>query len=288
MKNTIRLAVALGFACAAVGPANATSAPQETPDIVINDGEVTLPTTAPPPPAVEGIFDKIYSGWLFRDEQTRVMQMDDFENPGMVYADQGIDLWSKVDGSEGKSCAGCHNGIDSMKGVRAVMPKVNPDNGELWSLENYVNNCRTTRMGAEAWEWSSPPMKAMTLAISLQSRGDKMNPAIDGPAKAFWEKGKEIYYTRYGQLQLSCSNCHEDNYGQMIRSDHLSQGQVNGFPVFRNNGAGVVSIHERFYGCIRDTRGEPFKQGSPEFRALELYVASRGAGLPVEGVSVRH
>ncbi len=60
-----------------------------------------------------------------------------------------------------------------------------------------------------------------------------MNVAIDGPAQSTWEQGKEIYYTRYGQLELACANCHEDNYGNYIRADHLSQGQTNGFPAYR-------------------------------------------------------
>lgn len=288
MTKAIRSLGALGISLALTLPALAETAPTETPDIVIDGGAVTLPTVADAPAHLEGALgDKIYSGWLFRDAETRAMQEDDFANPSMAFVDQGIEAWNTVDGTEGKSCASCHNEIESMKGVRAVMPKVNAAGG-LWSMENYINDCRTNRMGAEAWKWSSQPMENMTLAISLQSRGMPVDVAIDGPAKPFWEKGKEIYYTRYGQLELSCANCHQQNYGQMIRADHLSQGQTNGFPVFRINGAGTVSLHERFSGCIRDTRAEPFEQGSQEFRDLELYVASRGNGLPVEGASVRH
>ena len=115
-----------------------------------------------------------------------------------------------------------------------------------------------------------------------------MNVRIDGPAAPFWEKGKEMYYTRYGQLEMSCANCHEDNFGNNIRSDHLSQGQINGFPLYRLKDQGAVSMHQRFVGCIRDTRGVPFEAGSQEFRELELYVASRGNGLPVETPAVRH
>ena len=168
------------------------------------------------------------------------------------------------------------------------MPKVNPAGNDLWSLENFINACRTQRMGAEEWKWNSDPMKQMTAAISLQSRGMASTIRIDGAAEPYWEQGREIYYTRYGQLELSCANCHEQNAGKMIRADHLSQGQINGFPTYRLKDSGIVSIHGRFVGCIRDTRGEPFKPGSPEFRALELYVASRGMTLPIEGLSVRH
>jgi sulfur-oxidizing protein SoxA len=111
---------------------------------------------------------------------------------------------------------------------------------------------------------------------------------IDGPAQSTWEKGKEMYYTRYGQLELSCANCHEQNYDNYIRADHLSQGQINGFPVYRLKQANLITAHNRFKGCIRDTRAETFGEGSPEFVALELYVGSRGNGLSVEAPSVRN
>ncbi|MDG2339748.1 MAG: sulfur oxidation c-type cytochrome SoxA, partial [Paracoccaceae bacterium] len=43
-----------------------------------------------------------------------------------------------------------------------------------------------------------------------------------------------------------------------------------------------------FKGCVRDTRAETYSPGGDDFIALELYVASRGNGLSVEGVSVRN
>jgi sulfur-oxidizing protein SoxA len=131
-------------------------------------------------------------------------------------------------------------------------------------------------------------MAAMEALISVQSRGMPVNVAIDGPAEATWEWGKELYYTRTGQLELSCANCHEENYGNMIRADHLSQGQINGFPTYRLKNAKLNTVHARFKGCVRDTRAETYKPGSDEFVALELYVASRGNGLSVEGPSVRN
>jgi sulfur-oxidizing protein SoxA len=73
----------------------------------------------------------------------------------------------------------------------------------------------------------------------------------------------------------------------MIRADHLSQGQTNGFPTYRLKQAKLISRHNRFRGCIRDTMAETFDEGSDEFRALELYVASRGNGLSVETPAVR-
>jgi sulfur-oxidizing protein SoxA len=115
-------------------------------------------------------------------------------------------------------------------------------------------------------------MRNMSALIASEGRGQVVNVAIDGPAQSTWEQGREIYYTRFGQLELSCANCHEQNYGNNIRADHLSQGQINGFPTYRLKQANLVSVHNRFRGCIRDTRAETFSIGSPEFVALELYV----------------
>ena len=99
---------------------------------------------------------------------------------------------------------------------------------------------------------------------------------------------RSCYYTRVGQLDMACSNCHEDNYGNMIRADHLSQGQINGFPLYRLKNAKINTTHGRFKGCMSNIRATPFKEGSEEFKALELYIASRGQGLSVETPAVRN
>ena len=273
-------------ACSLLFGVQAYADPDPVAELVVNE-DITLVTRAPSDDVITPNLPERYSGWLFRTPDTRALQMDDFENPGILHVENGLALWETADGTAGQSCADCHGDItEAMAGVRPRMPQVNAE-GALWSMEDYVNNCRTTRMGAEAWGWDSGDMKDMTAAISIQSRGMPVNVAIDGPAQTYWEQGRDMYYTRYGQLELSCASCHEESWGLNIRADHLSQGQINGFPTYRLNTSGIVSIHNRFRGCIRDTRAETFAIGSDEFRALELYVASRGNGLSVEGVALR-
>lgn len=278
--RTMAAAAALSMLAPAVGMAD--------PDakLVVN-GEIEMVTETEAPEHLEGL-RTIRSGWTFRTEETQSLQMDDFDNPGMIFADQGRDAWNTVEGDAGQSCASCHDEPESMRGLRAQLPKWNEEKGEVYTAEMYVNDCRTERMGAEAWGWNSQPMRNMTALIASVSRGMTVDVAIDGPVSDAWERGKEIYYTRYGQLELACANCHEDNYDNYIRADHLSQGQTNGFPVYRLKQANLVSQHNRFKGCIRDTRGVPYDIGSEDFVALQLYVASRGNGLSVEGPSVRN
>ena len=277
---------AIAVTLAAIG--TAAFADADDHQLVIN-GETEIVTEAAAPDHMENI-DTIYSGWRFRSEETQALEADDVDNPGMIAVDQAMDSWSTVEGDKNKSCASCHGDdpVESMAGVRAVYPKWNDDAGEVRTLAMQINGCRESQMGADPYGYTSAKMTAMEALISVQSRGLPVNVAIDGPARETWEKGKEIYYTRYGQLELSCANCHEENYGNHIRADHLSQGQINGFPTYRLKNTKLNQVQARFKGCVRDTRAETFNPGSPEFIALELYVASRGNGLSVSAPSVRN
>ncbi len=277
---TTGLATALGLAgCMAL-------ADPDQDQLTIN-GDISIVTEAEAPAHMEYV-STIYSGWRFRSDETQAVQMDDFDNPGMLGVENAMDDWAAVDGSAGESCASCHGTPEEMAGVRAVYPKWNEEQGQVTTIEMEVNNCRENRMGAETWKYDGGDMTDMVALISSVSRGLPVNVAIDGPAQSTWEAGKELYYTRTGQLELSCANCHEDSYGMMIRADHLSQGQINGFPTYRLKNTKLNSVHARFKGCVRDTRAETFSPGSEEFVALELYLASRGNGLSVEGPSVRN
>jgi len=234
--------------------------------------------------------DRIYSGWRFRSPETQALQLDDFENPAFTAVDTGETLWNTVDGNQGKSCADCHQEASvSMKGVRAQFPKWNAKLQRPHTMETQINECRTERMGAEEWKWEAKEMLAMTAYVGLQSRGMPVNIDVSDPGMAKWvEKGKDVYFTRVGQLNMSCANCHVENYGNMIRADHLSQGQINGFPVYRLKWGGIGSAQRRFKGCMANIRATPYKVGGDEFTALETYLASRGNGLSVETPSVRN
>ncbi len=281
-KMTLSAAI-VATAALFTGAANA----QVDLDAVLSIDGTTMITRAPAPDFLD--IDEVISGWVYRATETQALQMDDFENPGMIFVDVAIDDWNTVDGTEGKSCASCHvGGPEEFAGLRAVLPRWNEAEGKMFTMEDYINYSRVNYMGAEPLPLAKPRMDAMVALISLQSRGIPMNVAIDGPVADIWAQGEEIYYTRVGQLDMACANCHEDNFGNMIRADRLSQGQSNGFPVYRLKNAKLNSIQARFKGCMKNIRAEPYAVGSEEFRALELYVASRGNGLSVEGPSVRN
>ena len=77
-------------------------------DTLVINGEIEIVTKAPAPAHLDGALDEVISGWHFRDDTTQAMEMDDFDNPGMIFVEQGVEIWNAVDGGEGKSCASCH------------------------------------------------------------------------------------------------------------------------------------------------------------------------------------
>lgn len=231
----------------------------------------------------------IKSGYDYRGAKTQAMQDDDFENPAFLMVDQGEEAWASVEGEADKSCASCHgDDASSVKAVASTYPVFNEASGKLINIEQQINACRTGNMKAEPYKWESPAMLSMTAYLKSQGRGDVVNVKIDGPAAPFFEKGKEFYYARRGQLDMSCAHCHEDNYGNNIRADLLSQGQSNGFPTYRMKWQGVGSLHRRFRGCNKNIRSESLAYGADDYVNLELYLAWRGQGLPIEGPSVRN
>lgn len=283
MKRTIAACAAFAVSTALASGVIAGPGPDED-KLMIDGVEIKSELEAP-----EGHpLDTLYSGWRFRSDETQALQTDDFENPAMVAVEYAIELWDTPAGASGKSCADCHGDVEDMAGLRAIMPKWSESAGQPWAMEQWINWSIREHQGGEGWKWESAEMLAMTALIGMQSRGMPMNPETGGEAAAWYEKGKELYYTRVGQLDMSCANCHEDNYGNMIRADHLSQGQVNGFPTYRFKWQGLGSMHRRFSGCMKNIRAQPYKRGSDEFVALELYLSARGAGLGVETPAVRN
>jgi len=229
------------------------------------------------------------SGYNYATAETQAMQNDDIDNPGFLWVDIGEEMWSKVDGKAGKSCASCHGADGSeMKGVSVTYPKYNEQDAKLRTVQDEINNCRTTRMQAKAWKWESDAMLGTTAFVKLQSRGMPINVAIDGKAAPFYEKGKAFYNQRRGGLDLSCKNCHTDNAGMYIRANLLTNGLPNGFPTYRLKWQKIGSLHRRFRGCNKNVRATPYKQGSDEYTNLELYITNRANGLPSETPSVRN
>jgi len=240
--------------------------------------------TSPPPYSVKSR----QSGYDFLSQENQQLQNDEFANPGMLWVEKGKELWKTGDGLAAKSCANCHQDAEkSMRGVRAQYPKFDSRRKKLMSLEQRINHCRETHLRAKPYSYESEPLLALTAFVGLQSRGMPVNIQIDGPVRPFFEAGKAFFLRRRGQLDLACTHCHDQNAGQRLRGEVVSQGQSNGFPIYRHLWQTLGSVQRMFIWCNTAVRAEPLSYGSEEYVSLELYMAWRGRELPVETPAVR-
>ncbi len=231
---------------------------------------------------------ELVSGYYFANPDSRNLQDDDFENPGFLWMDVGEALWNKKEGDAGKACASCHQKAkDTMESAATSYPKYYPKTKKLINLEQRINICRKDNMKAKPFKWETNNLLALTIYVRNSSRGKPVNVSIPEEAKGFFNKGKDFFYLRQGQLNISCAHCHEGHYGNKIRADLLSQGHINGFPTYRLGWQRVGSAQRRFKACNRLLRAQPYAYGSDTYNNLELYLSWRGNGLPVETPSVR-
>ncbi|WP_420444743.1 sulfur oxidation c-type cytochrome SoxA [Candidatus Poriferisodalis sp.] len=228
------------------------------------------------------------SGYTYLSEEHRQLQDDVFGNPGMLWVERGRELWDQPQGDGQQACASCHGDAStSMRGVRTRYPQFDPRTKKLINLEQRINRCRTEQLRVEAYPYESEALLALSTFVSFQSRGMPLSVDIKGPAAPFFEAGKAFFMRRRGQLDMACSHCHDEYAGQRLRGEVVSQGQTNGFPVYRLSWQTLGSTHRMFAWCNTAIRAQPLAHGADDYVNLELYMAWRGRGLPVETPGVR-
>jgi sulfur-oxidizing protein SoxA len=228
------------------------------------------------------------SGYQDASPETRAMQDDDAANPGFLWAQQGEALWSQRPPGAERSCADCHGAAASaMRGVAARYPVFDPRLGRLVTLAQRIELCRVERQNAAPLPPESDALLGLTAYVGLQSRGMPMQVAIDGLARPYFEAGKTLFTARQGQLNLSCSQCHDGLAGQRLGGSVIPQGHPNGYPEYRLEWQAMGSLDRRIRNCLVGVRAEPFMPDSPELAELNLYLGWRANGLPVETPAVR-
>jgi L-cysteine S-thiosulfotransferase len=227
------------------------------------------------------------SGYEFLSPDTRRLQDDDFANPGMLWVETGRGQWAQPDPASGKSCQGCHGSAKSLGAVAAHYPKYSAAAGRVINLEQQINRCRSEHLRAAPWPYESENLLALTSYLSHLAKRSLVEVVIDGNAAESFARGKQIFYQRRGQLNLSCANCHEQHVGARLHGETISQGQINGFPIYRQLWQTLGSTHRMFAWCNQAVRAEPYAPGSQQYVDLELYERWRGRGLKVESPAVR-
>jgi sulfur-oxidizing protein SoxA len=216
------------------------------------------------------------------------MQQDDTANPGMLWVQQGESLWAAKVGAADRSCADCHGDArTSMKGVAARYPTFDAALGRPIDLEQRMNRCRSEHQGAEPFAWESEDLLALTAFVAHQSRGLPIAVGTEAELRPSSDLGNELFHRRQGQLNLSCSQCHDDNWSKRLAGSVIPPGHPTGYPLYRLEWQSLGSLQRRLRNCTIGVRAEPFEYGAPEAVALELYLMERARGMPIETPAMR-
>lgn len=220
------------------------------------------------------------SGYEFITAESQVLQTDDFSNPGLLWVEKG----EQVFGSSG--CLDCHK-EDDFSGNAAGFPKIHEPTNTLINLQGQINYCQTERLNKEVLPYESEDMLGLVSFFKSQGQGQPMNYEPTQELEPYFAAGKDYFFQRRGQFNLSCAQCHDENWGAKMRGDTVSQGHINGFPTFRNEWQTLGSAHRRFQACNEGVRAKVSDLGSMTYLELEVYLMARGSGLNNETPSIR-
>jgi L-cysteine S-thiosulfotransferase len=228
------------------------------------------------------------SGYDFMSRDTRAMQDDEIANPGMLWVLEGASLWQRKIGTAARACADCHGDARaSMAGVAARYPAFDAERGRPINLEQRINACRVARQGAPALSWESRELLALTAHVARQSRGLPIGVTVDARTQPFLDAGRATFRRRQGQLNLACSQCHDDHWGRQLAGNVIPQAHPTGYPIYRLEWQSLGSLQRRLRGCLVGIRAEPYDYGAPELVDLELYLMWRARGMTFEAPAVR-
>ena len=170
-----------------------------------------------------------------------------------------------------------------------LYPHFDVKRGEVITLELAINECRTNN-GEKALGSKKGDIAAISAYMAYQVRGHTID--VDIPNQDAYDAymgGKKFFYSKRGQLNFSCADCHMSLLGQRLRADLTSPalGSNTGFPVYRSKWNSMGTLHRRYGGCNKNVRAKPFKAQSTEYRQLEYFSAIMNKGLKMNGPSAR-
>ena len=176
-------------------------------------------------------------------------------------------------------------------GIRQNYPYFDENTNQVMTLELAINKCRKKNGEKPLNYYKGGPMADISAYMAYTSRGNIINIEIPNNEKALeaYEDGKKLYFSKKGQLNFSCADCHIWQSGTKLRADITSPGigHSTHFPVYRSSAGRLVTLHERFAGCLNRIRAKPYKAQKDKYRNLEYFITYMSNGLEINGPGSR-
>jgi len=212
-----------------------------------------------------------------------IMQIPPYE----MAVEEGKELF-ETRFKNGKTYADCfpNKGV----GIAQTYPKFDAKTGIVQTLESAINDCRVSN-GEKALNTLKGNLVKVAAYMSETSRGKAITIDVpnDPRAKAAYEEGKRIYFSRRGPREFACYHCHWQTSGQRIRGNELSPaiGQAANFPVYRSKWGEIGSIQRRYKGCMENVGSVPLKEQSTAMNNLQYFHTYLSNGIPMSAPNSR-
>ncbi len=201
--------------------------------------------------------------------------------------DEGKEAFEKPF-ANGKHYADCFD--NGGVGIRQTYPRFDTKTGQIITLDGAINACRVSN-GEKPLKLQTGMMASLTAFMAESSRGKPFSISIpaDPRAIAAYERGKEFFYSRKGQLGFACASCHVQAAGERLRGDILAPalGILAAFPIYRSDWGSMGTIDRRFTSCSAQTRAVPLPAQAQAYRELEYFLSYMSNGIPVTGPGTR-
>jgi sulfur-oxidizing protein SoxA len=207
--------------------------------------------------------------------------------PYELALDEGHAEWSKALPS-GRHYADCFE--NRGEGIRQTYPRFVAATGQVETLEGAINRCRVQN-GAAPLDPMTGLMASITAVMAESSQGKPFAITVpdDPRALAAYERGKEFFYSRKGQLGVSCASCHMSPAGERMRGDILAPalGILAAMPIYRSDWGSMGTTIRRISSCSSQTRALPLAPDDEEYRDLEYFLSYMSNGIPIVGPGTR-
>lgn len=235
--------------------------------------DASTQSTTPQPPIAKR---DVRSGSTFTSATIQAQQKDDDRNPGMLWVDQGRDIFAR-------DCLSCHA---EAKGLATQLPRLKAG-GSVITLESEINRCQVERVKTTAYPIESQPLLSLATYLAFSSRGQAQQVAANVTQSAAWQRAHNEFTRVQGKLDFNCRSCHDQLYGKRVRNQNISQGYGVGYPAYRVEWQTLGSLNRRLRACFFGMETVVPAATDPILADLELYLAWRAQGLAIEAPAVR-
>jgi L-cysteine S-thiosulfotransferase len=218
-----------------------------------------------------------------RKQWKEIMEFPPYE----LALDEGRAEWDKPF-ANGKHYADCFD--NKGEGIRQTYPRFITETGQVETLEGAINRCRIEN-GEKPLDPMTGMMASLTAVMAESSRGKPFAISIPDDPRALvaYERGKEFFYSRKGQLGISCASCHISPAGERMRGDILAPalGILAAMPIYRSDWGSMGTTIRRISTCSSQTRAVPLNADDEDYRDLEYFLSYMSNGIAIVGPGTR-